>query len=111
MTIGINRDDLNVISMNVILHAGNARELNMNALDMLAEKDKNYGDIMIKIKEARRELNEAHKLQTDMIQLEANDKEVPFSVLLIHAQDTLMTITSEILLTEKMVNILKNMEG
>lgn len=110
MELGISRDELNIISMNVILHAGNARDLNMSVLDMLAENDKNYIAIEEKINSAKKELNEAHKFQTDMIQLEANDKEVPFSVLLIHAQDTLMTITSEVLMTENMVKIFKNKE-
>ncbi|EOL49212.1 PTS lactose/cellobiose transporter subunit IIA [Enterococcus phoeniculicola] len=110
MELGISRDQLTTISMNVILHAGNARDLNMSALDMLAKSDKDYDEIKRKMDSARKEINQAHKLQTDMIQLEANDKEVPFSVLFIHAQDTLMTITSEVMMTEKIVTILKNLE-
>ncbi|MFJ5625058.1 PTS lactose/cellobiose transporter subunit IIA [Peribacillus loiseleuriae] len=52
-------------------------------------------------KEADEQLNEAHKVQTEMIVHEAQGEKNEFSVLLIHAQDTLMnTILSSTLIKE-----------
>lgn len=107
MEKGIEQDELNIVSMNVILHAGNARETIIAALDELSNQNVDFDKIEAYLKTSKQELNTAHKMQTDMIQLEANDKAVPFSVLFIHSQDTLMTIQSELLVTEKMVNIFR----
>ncbi|OFM68511.1 hypothetical protein HMPREF3026_00845 [Lactobacillus sp. HMSC073D04] len=103
----ITRDDLNQVSMQVILHAGNARELTMAALTELTAEKPDFRKIADNFKHAHLELTEAHSHQTDMIQLEANGDFIPYSTLFGHAQDTLMTIQSEMLLAEKITEIEK----
>lgn len=107
----IKREDLNQISMKVILHAGNTRSITMQIMDKLSQNTVSIEDITQLLTKAHRELTVAHNFQTDMIQNEAQGKEIPFSVLFIHAQDTLMSVQSELLMTEKIIKIVHSMGG
>lgn len=53
---------------------------------------------------------EAHKTQTRLIQDEINGEKVDTSLLMIHAQDHLMTALSEKSLIEKMIELYKKLE-
>ncbi|MDG3061226.1 PTS lactose/cellobiose transporter subunit IIA [Lacticaseibacillus casei] len=103
------RDDLNEISMQVILHAGNARDQLLNILDKLADPTIDEAVIEEDFANAKKELNEAHSKQTTMIQKEAEGEFIPYSVLFVHSQDTLMTVQSELLMTEKMIKIVRSL--
>lgn len=70
-------------------------------------KISNSKELEKKLGEAHEELTKAHACQTDILQLEANDQFIPYSALFGHAQDTLMTAKSELLLVEKMLPIMK----
>lgn len=107
----IEREDLNTISMQVILHAGNARDLAMQIMALFEECPLNKNKVQELSKQARSELTLAHNQQTDILQIEANGGTIPYSVLFIHAQDTLMTIQSELLLIEKFVPIINKLGG
>ena len=50
-------------------------------------------------------LNKAHNAQTSVIQSQVSGENVEYSLLFIHAQDTLMTITTELRMTKKMMPI------
>lgn len=105
------RDKLNIISMQVILHAGNARDIVMNVLDKLADETPDFEDLSKQMSEARKEITQAHQQQTDMLQKEASGEFIPYSVLFGHAQDTLMTIQSELTLVEKLLPVIKGLKG
>ena len=51
---------------------------------------------------------EAIQLQTDTLQLEASGEQIRYSTLFCHAQDTLMTAQSEILIGEHLVRLFEN---
>lgn len=73
----------------IILHGGNGKSLAMEAI-FLAKK----GDItgaQDKLKEAEEAINEAHHIQTSLIQEEIRGNHAPVSLLMVHAQDHLMT--------------------
>ena len=55
------------------------------------------------IGEAREDIKKAHQEQTEIIQKEAAGEHYKTCLLFTHAQDTLMTIMSEVNLTEKMI--------
>ena len=93
-------------AMNIILHAGNARTHCMAALDAIAEDD--YAKAETAMVEANTEIVEAHKLQTNAIQGEIRGETSESSLLMTHAQDTLMTVYSEINITKKMIKVFKN---
>lgn len=93
-------------AMTIILNAGNARTKTNEALDYIAEKD--FDSAKKSIEEARSYIVMAHQAQTTIIQDEARGIKTETTLLFTHAQDTLMTVMSEINITEKLIVILKN---
>src|SRR5699024_5448086 len=81
--------EINEIAFNLILHSGNARSNVMEALKYARTRDFDQAKEMIE--KADNELEKAHKVQTNVLQEEANGEEVNLSILFIHAQDHLMT--------------------
>ena len=87
------------VAMNVIMHAGDARDYIRKAGTKLSALDLDGVEELLK--KASAELVEAHKAQTSVLQNEAEGDSVPMTVLFSHAQDTLMnTILAETLLSE-----------
>ncbi len=92
----------------LISFGGNARAL---AFDALKEaENENFSEAKKLMEEAEAELNKAHNTQTKLIQSEINGEEFEKSLLLIHAQDHLMTAISEQGLIRHMIRILEKVE-
>lgn len=87
------------IIMNLIMFSGEARSLSMEAMQLAKEgKIEEAKELLVKASE---QLGEAHHSQTTLIQNEAAGKKAEVSLLLVHAQDHLMTsITLKDLATE-----------
>ncbi len=91
------------IATKVILFAGNARDLVSKALNAAyAEK---FEDAKNLISKAEEEVRSAHHIQTEIIQAEARGESVDLSLLLTHAQDTLMVSLSEINMAKQMIRL------
>ena len=98
-------EELVATAMQIIMNAGDAR---LQVKDALTHaKAFEFAEAEEKMKEAGRFIVQAHKSQTEVIQSEAGGKKYEYSMLFAHAQDTLMTIMSEIQLAEQMIDILK----
>lgn len=97
------------ISMNIIAHSGNARSLAFKALQMC--KNENYEECDDLLDEASHASVEAHHSQTELLVREAQGKETSISVLLIHAQDHLMTSMLAIDLIKEIINLEKSKKG
>lgn len=96
-------DQLNQLSMNILVHAGNARDHLVQSLESLEAM--NFSKAKAEVKAARQEVVIAHGLQTDTLQLEASGEQIRYSTLFCHAQDTLMTAQSEILIGEHLIRL------
>ncbi|WP_332634656.1 PTS lactose/cellobiose transporter subunit IIA [Halalkalibacter flavus] len=72
----------------LILHAGNGKSSAMEAL--AAAKRGDFVEAREKLNQAGQELNEAHHVQTSLIQGEVRGEKTEISLLMIHAQDHLM---------------------
>ena len=83
------------VAMNVIMHAGDARDYIRKAGTKLSALDLDV---------------EAHKAQTSVLQNEAEGDSVPMTVLFSHAQDTLTTVESEQYMISILYQCLKNMK-
>lgn len=83
------KEDLSELSFQLILHSGNARSCAMEAIAL--QKQSKSSDAQDKLKEAEQEFVAAHKIQTALIQQEVNGEEFDIPMILIHAQDHLMT--------------------
>lgn len=93
-------------AMKIIMSAGDARVCNQKALDALAEFDIEKAKELIK--EANKYITEAHKVQTDAIQGETRGEKAEYSLLFAHAQDTLMTIYSEINIAKQLIKVIES---
>lgn len=93
------------VAMQIILHAGDARNYVTEALK--AAKQFNFEIADEKMKQANDCISLAHKAQTTTVQSEMNGEKYEYSMLFAHAQDTLMTIMSEINMSLEMIDILK----
>jgi PTS system cellobiose-specific IIA component len=101
---GIKEMDESVVqdSMQIILHAGDARTIACKALEIAAAGNASQARELVE--KAHKELLKAHHIHTDRIQSEAAGNGQEYTLLFAHAQDTLMTITSEISLTKRLID-------
>ena len=82
------KEEVQMLSFQIILHAGNAKSDSMEAL-LLAKKGK-FEEAAKKMDAVEEAFAEAHHMQTSLLHDEANGKTTELSVILIHAQDHLM---------------------
>lgn len=102
-------EDMNTRSMNIILHAGDARVDYTEALDKAEKGDFEGVDALTE--KANQEIIEAHRIQTRMIQDAIEEDDPDMTVLFIHAQDTLMTIKTEFAMTKRMIDLYKKLSS
>ena len=95
-------------SMEIIISAGDARLFIHKALKAIAES--NYALAAQEMESAKKKLTEAHKVHTNIIQSEARGEEIEYTVLFTHAQDTLMTINSEMELVKSLIKVFESQE-
>ena len=95
----------------VIIHAGNARALANKAIDILEESGIDDPKINEYLEKADAEIVAAHNTQTTVIQREARGETMEFSMLMTHAQDSLMTAMSELHMTRRMIRVMKALLG
>lgn len=96
-------------AMEIILHAGDARLHVKQALDHIANQA--FEEAKASMSKAQDEIRIAHRVQTDAIQGEAQGHVSEYSLLFAHAQDTLMTIYSEINIAKQMISIFEAYEA
>lgn len=96
-------DEMVQASMSIILNAGDARVSCKDALEAIAVF--NFEKAHEKLKEANKKIVAAHKVQTDAISAETSGEKREYSVLFAHAQDTLMTIYSELNIAKQLLKI------
>ena len=90
------------VAMEIVMAAGDARNKAGKALDCVEIFD--FDGAKEYLEEAKQDILKAHNAQTEMIQAEISGEEsIPPSLLFNHAQDTLMTIMTEVNLAEKMI--------
>lgn len=77
------------MAFQLILHAGNGRSYSLKAIQ--AAKDGDFKQASKLIQYAEKELLQAHQSQVTWIQKEAKGEVYPVNLLIIHAQDHLMT--------------------
>ena len=63
------REKMASVAMQIVIHAGDGRNLIMEALDCTAEGK--YDQAEDKLKDAKEELRQAHIFQTEIVQSEA----------------------------------------
>lgn len=77
------------IIMNLIVHSGEVRSYSMEAIQCAKNGDLNKARELIE--KADEEMSKAHNVQSSLIQKEAGGEKIELSLLMVHAQDHLMT--------------------
>ncbi|OIL92049.1 PTS cellobiose transporter subunit IIA, partial [Oenococcus oeni] len=75
-----------------------------------AAKEKDFKEAELKLTEADRFLAQAHNAQTDMLTKEANGEHAQMSLLMVHAQDHVMTAITFRDLAGEIVELYKRIE-
>lgn len=103
-------DLLSQQAMKIILFAGDARVNCKNAL--IATEKNDFETAAEEMKVAKTNITAAHKVQTQAIQSEMSEEVNvhEHSLLFTHAQDTLMTIYSEINMANHLIKIAKQID-
>ncbi|MDN3954757.1 PTS cellobiose transporter subunit IIA [Sporolactobacillus laevolacticus] len=82
-------ENLQVVAFDIILHSGSARAMVHEAFKFMREGNFEMADA--KLADANQELLKAHKSQTQLLQDYAKGKKIEMEIIMIHAQDHLMT--------------------
>lgn len=97
--------DINSVAIEVVMNAGDGRMKIDEALAAMAEADLDRAESLLK--EAEELIVKAHNAQTEVIQSQVGGENMEYSLLFIHAQDTIMTINTELRMTKKLLPIVK----
>lgn len=92
----------------IISHGGDARGFAYEALK--AAKEGDFEKAKELLDKSEEEMTLAHNTQTKLIQAEINGQDLKMSLLMVHAQDQLMTAIAEKNLIEQMVEMYKEMK-
>ena len=82
-------DEMQEISLGIIASSGQARSLAFQAL--AKARNGNYGEAHELLEDSKQAALSAHECQTHLLTREASGEHVSIDVLLVHAQDHLMT--------------------
>ncbi len=91
----------------IIASAGDARDLTYQALDKI--NDGNIDEAYELIKKAEKTMDTAHNAQTKLIQSEIQGEKVDGGLLMIHAQDHMMTAIAEHQMVKRMLPIFEKL--
>jgi PTS system cellobiose-specific IIA component len=98
-------NELTMVAMKIIINAGDARTKAREAVKYAKQFE--FEKAKILMNEAYDFINLAHTSQTEVIQNEAGGKSYDLSLLFVHAQDTLMTIKSELSFASDVIDLVE----
>lgn len=85
----MNTEELQVAAFEIILNSGNARSMVHEAFEAMRQGE--YDLAKQKLADANDEMLKAHQAQTDLLQKYAGGVEIKIEIIMVHAQDHLMT--------------------
>lgn len=85
----MNSEKLQEIAFTIILHSGQARTLVHEAFKCMRESL--FKEAEMKLEEANDSLLEAHNAQTGLMNEYANGEKINMEIIMVHAQDHVMT--------------------
>ncbi|KRL04565.1 PTS lactose/cellobiose transporter subunit IIA [Liquorilactobacillus oeni] len=95
------------VTMGLIMNAGNAKAFAMEAIKSARIKD--FESANKNLKDAQAALVEAHNVQTSMLTREAQGEHAQVNLLMVHAQDHLMTAITFCDLAAEFVEVYKKL--
>ena len=101
-------DEQEQVVINLIVNSGSARSSAIEAIQYAKAGDIEKAEESLG--NAKEAVNEAHHSQTEMIQAEIRGEKAPLSLLMVHAQDHLMTSILARELIEEMITLYKKLD-
>ncbi|EGR0363209.1 PTS lactose/cellobiose transporter subunit IIA [Vibrio cholerae] len=98
-----------LIVMEIICNAGEARSLCYEALRLA--RTRSFEQAEEKLCQAKECLNRAHLIQTQLIEADQGEGKVPMTLVMVHAQDHLMTTILAQEMATEMVALHKHLAG
>ena len=83
------REELQVIAFQIIAHSGDARDLIHKAFSLMREYK--FDEALKQLDAANEAVILAHRSQTNMLSKYAGGEEIVMEIIMVHAQDHLMT--------------------
>ncbi len=99
----MNAEELQVSAFGIILHSGTARSDIHEAFALMRSGD--YEEAVEKLESANKELVEAHHSQTELLQHYASGVEIKIEIIMVHAQDHLMTTMTLLEIAKEMLEL------
>ncbi len=81
--------DILQTSMSIIAGAGDAKSCAMEAI--CSAREGNYEEARISLEKAKEALRDTHSIQTDLITKEMQGEKMELALIMVHAQDHLMS--------------------
>lgn len=100
--------DINQVAMEVIMNACTGRDKVEQAIKCMVESE--FEEAREMLNEAEKDILKAHVAQTQIIQSQAAGESTEYSLLFIHAQDTIMTSNSELRIIQNLLPVFMNQE-
>ena len=104
-TMSTEENEYYMLAFTIIGHVGTAKSLVMEAL--YAAKEGNYDLAEEKLAESKKYFVEGHKTHASLIQREASGEKLEFSLILMHAEDQIMSVDTITLLVTEMIELYK----
>lgn len=101
-------DGLELICFEIISNAGAAKSNFIEALELV--KNQRFDESEVMIKEGEEFLGEAHKAHSQLIMQEGSGKKVEMSLLLMHAEDQLMSVETIKIIMMELINTNKDLQ-
>ena len=83
------KEEATMIGFEIVAYSGDARSKLLLAIEKA--KTKQFNECQALIGQANECLNDAHRAQTELLQLEARGESIEIGFITVHAQDHLMT--------------------
>ncbi len=83
------KEEATMIGFEIVAYSGDARSKLLLAIEKA--KTKQFNECQALIDQANECLNDAHRAQTELLQLEARGESIEIGFITVHAQDHLMT--------------------
>ena len=83
------KEEATMIGIEIVAYSGDARSKLLLAIEKA--KTKQFNECQALIDQANECLNDAHRAQTELLQLEARGESIEIGFITVHAQDHLMT--------------------
>lgn len=101
----INMEELELTSFQIISSVGTARSMYVEAIHLA--KNGKFDEAKERISEGQKIFAQGHHFHTELVQKEAQGDSIPFQLLLMHAEDQLMSAEAFGILADEFIDVYK----